>query len=116
MTRSILARDLPPGETSAVVLQRVQEARERQARRLAATRWRTNGEVTGSYLRRHQPIPDGTEILDEASRRGTLSARGIDKVLKVAWSLADLDGVDVPTPAHVYEALGLRRGEQGARS
>lgn len=112
MARSILARDLPPGESSATVLARVVEARARQARRLSATRWRTNGEVTGSYLRRYQPIPDGVEILDEASRRGTLSARGIDNVLKVSWTLADLDGADVPTPAHVYEALGLRRGEQ----
>ncbi len=116
MTRSILARDLPPGESSATVLERVKEARARQARRLAGTRWRTNGEVTGSYLRRHQPIPDGTDILDEASRRGTLTARGIDKVLKVSWTLADLDGVDIPTPAHVYEALGLRRGEPRVRA
>ena len=116
MTRSILARDLPPGEPSAVVLARVTEARDRQSRRLAGTRWKTNGEVSGSYLRRHQPIPDGTEILDQASRRGTLSARGIDKVLKVAWTLADLDAVDIPTPAHVAEALGLRRGESRSRA
>ncbi len=113
MTRSILARDLPPGETSAVVLERVVAARDRQAARLRGTGWRTNGEVTGSFLRRHQPIPDGTEVLDEASRRGTLSARGIDKVLKVSWTLADLDGVDVPTRDHVHEAFQLRRGEGG---
>jgi magnesium chelatase family protein len=114
MTRSILAEDLTPAESSATVLSRVTEARQRQAKRLAGTRWTTNGEVTGSYLRRHLPIPEGTEILDQASRRGTLSARGIDKVLKIAWTLADLDGRDVPMPAHVFEALGLRRGDQGA--
>jgi magnesium chelatase family protein len=43
-------------------------------------------------------------------KRG-LSTRGIDRVLKVAWTLADLAGHDQPGPTEVMEALSLRSGE-----
>ena len=42
-----------------MVAERVAEARQRQLRRLAGTGWRTNGEVSGTYLRQHLPLPDG---------------------------------------------------------
>jgi magnesium chelatase family protein len=109
--RSRIRPALTGGESSAQVRARVIEARERQARRLAGTEWRCNGEVSGPYLRRHLPLPDGLDAVDEALDRGLLSPRGVDKVLRVAWTVADLAGVDRPRADHVAVALAMRRGE-----
>jgi magnesium chelatase family protein len=98
-------------ESSAIVSARVAEARDRQARRLAGTEWRSNGEVDGPYLRRHLPLPDGLDAVDDALDRRLLSPRGVDKVLRVAWTVADLAGVDRPLADHVAVALAMRRGE-----
>jgi len=111
LSRSLL-KGQPPGEASATVAGRVLEARDRQARRLAATRWRTNGEVSGPWLRRQLPLPEGLGVVDDAVRQGRLSARGVDKVLRLSWTLADLAGVDLPTASHVRTALAMRRGEE----
>jgi magnesium chelatase family protein len=98
-------------ETSAQVAARVLVARERQARRLAGTEWRCNGEVAGPYLRRHLPLPDGLDAVDAALDRGWITPRGVDKVLRVAWTVADLAGVDRPRAEDVGVALAMRRGE-----
>jgi magnesium chelatase family protein len=90
----------------------VLEARQRQAARLRTTGWRTNGEVPGPVLRRQLPLPDGIELLDEAVSRGRLSARGVDKVLRLAWTISDLAGRDRPGREQLHVALALRRGEE----
>lgn len=105
----------PPGETSSVVAARVAQARERQTARLAGTRWRTNAEVSGAYLRSHLPLPEGIGIIDEAVARGSLSSRGVDKVLRLAWTIADLEQAETPTASHLRLALALRRGEDLGR-
>lgn len=105
-----------PPESSAAVLVRVMEARERQHRRLQGTPFRTNGEVPGSYLRRELPLPKDLGVLNLALERGQLSMRGVDKVLKVAWTLADLMGIDVPGAREVRVALHLRQGDLVAAS
>lgn len=110
-TRRSLAELTEPGECSAVVLQRVIEARERQQHRLLGTGWRTNGEVPGPYLRSRLPRPEGDQDLDLAVLRGRLSSRGVDKCLRLAWTLADLAGIDVPTRTEIRRAIALRRGE-----
>ncbi|MDU7361072.1 MAG: YifB family Mg chelatase-like AAA ATPase [Propionibacteriaceae bacterium] len=102
--------DDAPRETSATVLERVLEARDRQRRRLQSTPWSTNSEVAGSYLRKELPLPDTTPI-NKALARGTLSARGVDKVLRVAWTLADLAGQDVVGSTELSAAMQLRLGE-----
>ncbi|MBA8795687.1 magnesium chelatase family protein [Friedmanniella endophytica] len=112
--RALLDAALAQRETTAAVAERVQEARERQRHRLRGTGWSCNGEVAGPYLRGRLPLPDGTELIDRASESGRLSARGVDKVLRVAWTLADLDGCDVPNRAHVRTALALRSGDPSA--
>jgi predicted ATPase with chaperone activity len=68
---------LQRAESSAAVAERVLEARDRQRRCLAGSGWQTNGEVSGTYLRRHLPLPDGLQAVDEAVDRGRLSARGV---------------------------------------
>ncbi len=99
-------------ESSAAVAERVLEARDRQRRRLAGSGWQTNGEVSGTYLRRHLPLPEGLQAVDEAVDRGRLSARGVDKVLRLAWTIADLVGRDRPGRDELAIALAMRRGEQ----
>ncbi|HTY71967.1 MAG TPA: YifB family Mg chelatase-like AAA ATPase [Actinomycetes bacterium] len=98
------------GESSAEVAQRVQAARERSAARLSGTPWRLNAEVPGSYLRDHLPLDEQSrQVLHRAG--GRLSARGLDRVLRVAWTVADLAGRDRPRPADVLSALTLRLGQ-----
>lgn len=100
------------GERSAVVADRVRLARERQSWRLAGTPWTTNGEVPGARLRRDLAPREGIELLDEAVSRGRLSARGVDKVLRVAWTLCDLAGRDAPSRADLRTALLMRLGHE----
>ncbi|MGH8840754.1 MAG: YifB family Mg chelatase-like AAA ATPase [Jiangellaceae bacterium] len=110
-TVASLEEGLVSAEPSKVVAERVAEARDRQRRRLAETRWRLNGEVPGPVLRRDLRPPAGSlGPLHEALRKGLLTARGADRVLRVAWTLADLAGRDRPGPADVGEAVGHRLG------
>jgi magnesium chelatase family protein len=112
LRKAFLKAALQRSEASSVVAERVAEARERQLRRLAGTGWRTNGEVSGNYLRRHLPLPDGVQDVDDACDRGRLSARGVDKVLRLSWTIADLAGRDFPGRDEVAIALAMRRGDQ----
>ncbi len=111
VTRSQLAGDGPRGDATATVADRVRAARERAAARLAGTPWRSNGEVPGRELRSRWRAAPGA--LDEAERgleRGVLTARGLDRVLRVAWTVADLVGHDRPEATDVALALQLRTG------
>ena len=112
LRKAYLKAALQRAEPSAVVAERVLQARDRQRRRLGGSGWQTNGEVSGSYLRRHLPLPDGLQVVDEAVDRGRLSARGVDKVLRLAWTIADLAAHDVPGRDELAIALAMRRGEQ----
>ena len=111
LRRSQLKADAD-GEPSSRVAARVVEARDRQRRRLLGTPWRTNGEVPGPYLRRGMPPPHGAQLAWDALDRGRLSARGVDKVFRLAWSVADLAGRDRPSRDDTALALAMRRGEQ----
>ena len=103
-------------ETSATVAARVGLARERSGARLAGTPWRINSEVPGHELRtRWQPAPDALWEAERDMERGLLTARGLDRVLRVAWTIADLAGHDRPSAQDVSQALQLRTGvERGA--
>jgi magnesium chelatase family protein len=110
-TLASLEEGLASAEPSKVVADRVAEARERQHRRLAETPWRLNGEVPGPVLRRDlRPPAASLGPLHDALRKGLLTARGADRVLRVAWTLADLGGRDKPGLDDVREAVGHRLG------
>jgi magnesium chelatase family protein len=97
------------GESSSSVRTRVLEARERASRRLANTPWLTNAEVPGPELRRRFRPAEGALLpLAEQLSRRSLTARGVDRVLRVSWTVADLAGVDQPGAAEVAVALALR--------
>jgi magnesium chelatase family protein len=111
--RDALLADRCTAEPTAVVRERVLAARERARRRLRASPWRTNGEVPGPELRRRWPVgADALAPLREALRRGQLSARGVDRVMRVAWTIADLAGAARPEALHVGEALAYRAGRR----
>ncbi|SER50719.1 magnesium chelatase family protein [Propionibacterium cyclohexanicum] len=97
-------------ESSEVVRQRVLEARDRQARRLRGSPWHTNAELPGTIVRNELPAPHDIGIIDAAVDRGLLSTRGVDKVLRVAWTLADLAGHDRIASDDLAAAMGLRSG------
>lgn len=102
------------GRSSAEIRARVIEARDRSRRRLVGTPWSTNSQIPGSYLRKTLRInSDATSMLDKAMQRGTLSMRGYDRCLRMAWSNADLAGRDKVSPDDVAKAAILR-GEDGA--
>ncbi|MFF2898143.1 YifB family Mg chelatase-like AAA ATPase [Streptomyces sp. NPDC057966] len=99
------------GESTAAVAARVRQARARAAERLAGTAWSTNSEVPGHELRTRLVAAPGA--LMEAERdmeRGLLTARGLDRVLRVAWTVADLRGAGRPDASDVAVALELRTG------
>ena len=111
VSRADMLYDRKFAEPSAVVAQRVAAARERCAARLAGTPWRVNAEVPGTALRRaFPPRPGALQSLDRAMELGQVSARGADKIVRVAWSLADLAGKDQPEPDQVNLAIGLWLG------
>ena len=98
-------------ETSAVVAQRVAVARERMTQRLSGTPWRLNAEIPGAELRRSfSPESGALRSLDRAMELGQVSARGADKIVRVAWSVADLTGKSRPGSDEVSVAIGLWLG------
>lgn len=101
-----------PRLSSATARGRVIEARAAASARLAGTPWSLNSEVPGPWLRGPHARLGGTTTatLDRALERGGITMRGYDRVLRVAWTVADLDGVSRPGADHVGQALYLRKG------
>jgi magnesium chelatase family protein len=101
-----------PTEGSAEVRSRVIAARERQQARyaaLGAKGVRTNSECSGALLEQvAMPDEAGVALLRQACEALQLSARGFHRSLRVARTLADLDGVEKVARAHVAEALSYR--------
>lgn len=101
-------------ESSAVVRDRVLRARSAAAERWAEHGWRTNAEVPGPALHREFGLPaEATVLLDRGLEVGAVTARGADRCLRIAWTLADLDGVDRPGADHVASALEFRDRRSG---
>jgi magnesium chelatase family protein len=108
-TRAELRDDSAYVEDTATVAARVAAARDRMAARLAATPWRVNAEVPGHVLRRDWPLPwSVVAAAEQELDRGGLTARGVDRVLRVAWTLGDLAGRQRPDAGDVQVALQFR--------
>jgi magnesium chelatase family protein len=111
-SRADLLGELGHVESSAVVAARVATARDRQRCRYAGLPWRYNGEIPGTELRRRFPLTaDALRPLEEGLRTGVITARGADRSLRLAWTLADLDGRSSPCRNDVAAAVLYRTGE-----
>jgi magnesium chelatase family protein len=97
--------------TTAAARARVLAARAAAASRLAGTPWRLNSHVPGASLRGPgmRLGPSVTASIDRALERGGITMRGYDRVLRVAWTVADLAGASRPSADHIGQALYLRR-------
>ena len=118
----IAARTLPVGsglfavgeiEDTGAVRERVTTARSAAAERWAACPEANgavaNADVPGRVLRSLRALDRrALRPLDRALAHGLLSPRGVDRCLRLAWTVADLDGAVVPTESHVSEAMVLR--------
>ena len=103
-------RSQQPGETSAAVRDRVEEARARQLRRLAPFGARTNAEMTQAAARATCRLDASSEatLAKLGQARASMSARAIDSIIKVARTVADLEGADAISREHVALAASYR--------
>lgn len=102
----------PARTSTAVAAARVQAARARATERWRGTPWQRNAEVPGACLRQGAfRLGAGDRApLDRALERGLLTLRGYDRVLRLAWTMADLAERERPALADIGRALHLRRG------
>lgn len=107
--KELLAR--PAGETSAAIRARVQAARLVQAQRFERHKHLyCNAQMGSREIRRHCPLDAGSSsLLNQAISRLGLSARAYHRIVKIARTIADLDGASSLTQEHVAEAIQYRR-------
>ncbi|MFI7697483.1 YifB family Mg chelatase-like AAA ATPase [Nonomuraea sp. NPDC049480] len=105
-SRRELMADRQFTESSATVAQRVLAARDRAVKRLAGTPWRTNAEVPSSVLHsEYRPSPEAMKPMTSCLDSGTLTARGLDRAVRVSWTLADLADKERPEEEETTAAL-----------
>ena len=107
-----MTEGVPGVVSTAAARARVIEARARSRDRWGDQGWSLTAHVPGPALRspRWRLAAADRGALDRALERGALTMRGYDRVLRVAWTLADLDGADRPSADHLGRALYLRKG------
>lgn len=99
------------GESSAVIAARVLAARATAAARFSAEPWSLNSEIPSRALRTtYKPERAAMNFLHDELDRERLTARGLHKIIRLAWTLADLNGNAVPQLADVTLAHRLREG------
>jgi magnesium chelatase family protein len=107
--RELAGDVLPETDSSADIRRRVISARDRQLQRFRAERIFSNAAMTPRMIRTHCKIDKaGERMLETAMQRIGLSARAYDRILKVSRTIADLEGSEKITTAHVSEAVGYR--------
>jgi magnesium chelatase family protein len=106
-----------PGERSAAIRERVELARRRQRQRYGADT-ACNARAPGRWLDAHAGVDAAARsLLESAAERLHLSARAFHRVLRVARTIADLEGSSGVAPVHVAEAIGYRpRGVESTAS
>ena len=104
-----------PGEPSADIRERVVRAREIQARRYAGEPGiHCNAQITPKLRTRYCALtPEAMAILKRAMEKNDMSARAYDRILKVARTIADLDGAENIGPQHISEAVNYRSLDRG---
>ena len=107
----------PPGESSATIAARIATARDIQTDRYADIEdVAVNADAEGELLERiAAPAPEAAELLRAISTRYSLTARGYHRVLRVARTLADLDGIETIAKSHIAEAASFRLARAGSK-
>ena len=106
--------EAPPGPTSADLLAEVLRARGRQADRFGKAGPGVNGRMTPRQVRKYCTLkPESSSLLKGAMEELGLSARAHDKILRVARTMADLEGSDAIQPQNIAEAVGFRSLDRG---
>src|SRR5207253_8675185 len=109
VTRAAWFDGLATPEPTAAVAARVAAARAAAGERLCDAGLAVNAQVPGRLLRERWTVPrTALGLAERALERGALSVRGFDRVMRVAWTVADLAGRPVPGADDVAEALGMR--------
>lgn len=99
------------GESSAIIRERVITARQIAAKRFANESWLLNSQIPSRALRTiYKPERSAMNFLHDELDREHLTARGLHKVMRTAWTLADLNHHELPTLADVKAAYSLRDG------
>jgi magnesium chelatase family protein len=107
----------PTGDATETVRTRVATARQRQRDRFRSTAIRVNAAMTPRQVRRFCAVPaEGERLLAAAMTRLGLSARGHDRVLRVARTIADLAGAETVAVEHCAEAIQYRGLERQWRA
>ncbi len=98
-----------PQESSAAIAERVQKARDIQAKRFAGTSIKSNSGITSDIIAEVCRLsPDAEQMLKAAFEKLGLSARAYDRILKVARTCADLQGSEIIQKAHISQAISFR--------
>jgi magnesium chelatase family protein len=101
------------GEASATIRERVVAARKRQSRRFSGTPLAANAQIPASEIRRYCPLDEAAlALLATASAKRRFSARAVDRIVRVARTIADLAGSNDIAPEHVAEAINYRSLER----
>ena len=102
-------KDNTPREPSAEIRKRVEAARERMMKRYAGTGIYANGQLTPAMIREYCVTDESADnLLKAAFDRLGLSARGYDRILKLAKTIADMDAQDIISGTHIARAVQLR--------
>lgn len=103
-------QEMAPGESSEVIRERVIKARDIQSHRFAnEPTVHCNAQMTPRLIAQWaRPTPEAMNILEHAMLKFDMSARAYDRILKVARTIADLDGADTIGVTHMHEAVSYR--------
>jgi magnesium chelatase family protein len=98
-------------ESSQQIRNRVIAARAIAANRFKHEKWRLNSEIPPRALRQqYQPVREAMNFLHDELDKENITARGLHKIIRTSWTIADLNGVDRPTATEVTESYRLREG------
>ena len=101
--------EISEGEPSSVIRDRVQKARKAQTERFKKEKIASNGEISVKQIKEYCKLDsDGVNLLRAAISQMKLSARGYHRIIKVARTIADLEGLLDIKPTHIAEAIQYR--------
>jgi magnesium chelatase family protein len=100
-------------ESSSEIRTRVIEARRVAAKRFVNESWKLNSEIPARALRtNYQPDRNAMNFLHDQLDRELITARGLHKIIRTSWTIADLKQVPRPTLIEVKESYELREGKE----